>query len=84
MAVPVWIEEVRLWTADRRTQRSVACMLEIAEHGDIILYRSDVAGESADAFNRLAEGLAILSFAPGGVRFAGRHWLSDPAAGVPA
>ena len=32
----------------------------------------------ADVFNRLAEGLALASFQPGGVTFAGMHFEYEP------
>ena len=50
------------------------CGQMIAEHGDNILFRSVKKGETAAAFNALAEGIAILSFAPGGITFMGDHW----------
>lgn len=39
-----------------------------------MLFRSKRKGETADAFNHLAEGIACLAFAPGGVRLFGSHW----------
>lgn len=48
----------------------------IASHGDNILFRSKKSGETAKAFNALAEALAFLSFAPGGVKLFGCHWES--------
>lgn len=50
--------------------------LYIAEHGDIILYRSSKKGETAKAFNVLVDAIAHLSFAPGGVKFMDLHWES--------
>ena len=46
----------------------------IAEKGDIILFRGGKKGETAAAFNKLAEGIAVLAFAPGGVRAFGMHF----------
>lgn len=46
----------------------------IAEHGDNILYRAKRRGDTAAAFNALAEAIAILAFAPGGVTFLGEHY----------
>lgn len=43
----------------------------IAEHGDSLQYRDT---HSAEAFNRLAEGLAAAAYQPGGVSFAGMLW----------
>lgn len=45
---------------------------DIAEQGDALLYR--VKGKSAEMANKLVEGLAILSFCPGGVTFLGLHF----------
>lgn len=73
-AVPLWIETLknRPW-ADLEASRH-RCIDMIASHGDNILYRSKKAGETARAFNALAEALAILSFVPGGVRAFGLHF----------
>jgi hypothetical protein len=79
-AVPLWIE-----TLKHRPWKDIAARLPeladmIASHGDDILYRSKKRGETAKAFN----GLAILSFAPGGVRAFGAHWESrHPEQSVP-
>ena len=56
-----------------------ACELAyvIAEKGDIILFKSKKKGESAQAWAALVEALAILSLAPGGVKFMGLHWEAD-------
>jgi hypothetical protein len=73
-AVPLWIENLkaRPWCEVKR--RADICAQAVAEHGDVILYRSKKLGASADAFNRLAEGLAACAFAPGGVKFLGLHF----------
>lgn len=71
VAVPLWIERARSWDGSKRAERQAACAQYVAEHGDVILFR---AVGTAQAFNRLAEGLALLAFAPGGVTFAGGHW----------
>lgn len=73
-AVPLWIEQFRPLTDDARLAIARVSGQEIAEHGDIILYRSKKKGETAAAFNHLARGLAVLAFAPGGVTFAGLHF----------
>ncbi len=74
IAVPLWQNEYQ--------RRPLAVVLAIAadkaqmiaEHGDIIMFRGQKRGQSADAFNALASGLAILSFMPGGVTFRGDHY----------
>lgn len=55
------MERVRHLPFEIRWERAERCMAEVAEHGDYILYRSKKRGETARAFNALAEGLAILS-----------------------
>lgn len=73
-AVPLWQLEYE--------QRPLAVLIamagdkaqDIAEHGDVILYRGKKKGESAAAFNSLAQSIAILSFMPGGITFLGDHY----------
>ena len=43
----------------------------IAEKGDQLLYRGK---ETSIVFNELARGIAILSYAPGGVTVFGQHY----------
>jgi hypothetical protein len=64
---------------DEHINRARRIAWEIAEHGDIILYKSDKKGESARVVNELVEGLAVLSFCPGGVRFMGLHFEAKRA-----
>ena len=76
VAVPLWINKIKvsgtlhLRLAHRRKELSNI----IASKGDIILYKSKKSGETAKAFNALAEALAIMSFIPGGVTFKGKKW----------
>lgn len=46
----------------------------VAEHGDDLLFRSRQRGASARVFNAVADGIALLAFAPGGVTLLGQHW----------
>jgi len=62
---------------DEHINRARSIAWEIAEHGDIILYKSDKKGETAKRINQLVEGLAILAFCPGGVTFMGLHFSSE-------
>ena len=73
VAVPLWIEDVRSWTTERRMNRAAICGQHIAEKGDVLQFGGK-KGEAAEAFNRLAEGLAILAYWPGGVTFSGVRW----------
>jgi hypothetical protein len=77
IAVPLWVERWQRtsWLAVRDATPRLVLM--IAEHGDVILYRSPTRGDTTQAFNALAEAVAILSFAPGGVRVFGHRWESQ-------
>jgi hypothetical protein len=74
VAVPLWIEQMRPLTFDQIQARAQACSHVVAEQGDLILFKSNKPGKSANAFNRLAEGIACLAFSPGGVTVAHLHW----------
>jgi hypothetical protein len=78
IAVPLWIERYRDMNWEEARRRGHICSQVVAEKGDIILYRGPRKGETAAAFNRLAEGLAILAHSSGGVTFAGQHWQAPP------
>ena len=56
------------------SRRAGECSAHLAHHGDDLMFKSKVKGKTAEAFNRLAEGLACLSFCPGGVTAFGEHW----------
>lgn len=73
-AVPLWILELQKLTPAERDERARICGDVVAEKGDIIQFRSKRKGETAAAFNRLAEGIACLAFAPGGVTAFGLHF----------
>jgi hypothetical protein len=76
-AVPLWIAEVRHLTFEQRAARAKICADVTASRGDVILYRSVRRGATAEAFNALAEGLAIAACHPGGVTAFGQHWCAD-------
>jgi hypothetical protein len=76
-AVPLWIMQVAGLTADERAARGRAAAQIVASHGDDILFRGARSGDSAAAFNALAQGLALGAFQPGGITFAGHHWCTD-------
>ena len=80
-AVPLWAQELERRKerpgegfADHLQERAGVCASVVCEHGDHLLFKSKKSGQSAEVFNRLAEGLACLSFCPGGVTFLGIHW----------
>jgi hypothetical protein len=75
-AVPLWILEKKKLPLSEVLQRIPYCIQIITEHGDNALFQSKKKGESAKAFNAIAEAISILSFAPGGVTIFGSHWES--------
>lgn len=76
LAVPMWIE---------RLAKKPFCVVagrahelaEVVAGGSDVLLRASKQGEAARAFNAIAEGLAALSFVPGGVTFLGVHFEAD-------
>lgn len=76
VAVPLRIEEMRKRPWSYIEERARVCGQVIASEGDNILYRSKKQGQTAEAFNRLAEGIACLAFTPGGVRVFGMHFVA--------
>lgn len=79
VAVPLHIAEIRDWSSEKRLREAKIAADAVAAHGDNILFKSKKAGGTAHAFNQLARGLAILAFQPGGVSFAGCHWIVAPS-----
>jgi hypothetical protein len=83
MTVPLYIEEMRDWSPDRRVHTA-------HELGEIVAFSQGAAaladpeargtakrGELAKVFNAIARGLACLAYCPGGVVFAGNHWEAE-------
>lgn len=71
VAVPLRIQEVAAWSWRRRIDEARACADVVAAHGDDLLFGGR---HTADAFNKLALGLACMAYVPGGVTFLGDHW----------
>jgi hypothetical protein len=47
---------------------------DLGERGDLLLFGSPKKGESADLANKLAQSIAVLAFAPGGVDIFDMHF----------
>lgn len=73
-AVPLWIHQLQQKPWSYVEERAHFCGEDIAVHGDVLQFRSK---GTADAFNRLAEGLACLAFGLTGVTFMDRHWKAQ-------
>lgn len=82
-AVPIWIHDLqqRADLPEYSQQRCPEISQIIAEKGDRLLYRKK--GETAGVFNALAEGIALLAFAPGGVTIFGNHYEAPHPAITP-
>jgi hypothetical protein len=85
VAVPLWIEVVRLMDPEQRVEVAAECSAIIASgekcdatrgrHGaGPALLAHGMPGRTRDVFNATALGLAVLAFAPGGVDYLGIHW----------
>ncbi len=81
-AIPMWIERLRVQPWETVQARAHEASTIVASQGDIIQFKSKEKGATARAFNALAEGLAALSFCPGGVKFLGDHWIAEHPEGV--
>lgn len=77
-AVPIWIQELRSLTPEERAERIEGSAELLASEGDSLLYSGGPPGKAAELFNRLAEGMAVLAFQPGGVSAFGLHFEADP------
>ena len=76
-AVPMWVHELRDCTSEQRVVRAKRCAQVVAEKGDALQFKGQSASarrSTAEAFNRLAEGLACAAYQDGGISFAGYHW----------
>ena len=77
LAVPLWVEKIKSeqWSFEKRRERAEICAYEVAAKGDVLQFGGR-KGEAGQAFNMLAEGLALLAMNPGGITFMGIHWES--------
>jgi len=80
IAVPLWVEKIirEQWSLGMVWETGKKLADVVATKSDAVLYKSKKKGETAEAFNNLALGLACLSFAPGGVKFMGLHFETSP------
>jgi len=88
LAVPLWIHHWRGSTPFTRTSRAAYCGEMVGAHGDLLMFRSrpvpartldggtevDATPGTAELFDRLAEGIALGAFQPGGITMFGHHW----------
>lgn len=74
VAIPMWVEQLKKRPFAELLARGGGLADIIATKGDVLQFGGGKKGETGAAFNALAEALAILSFFPGGVTFAGDHY----------
>lgn len=76
IAVPARIADIRKRGGpndlDWETLHQIAG--DICAYGDVLQFGSERNGQAADQMTGLAHALAIISFVPGGIRFAGMHF----------
>jgi hypothetical protein len=75
LAVPLWAVKLAEKPLDVVLARAHE-LADVVAGGSDVLFRSSKRGETARAFNAIAEGLAALSFTPGGVTFLGMRFES--------
>lgn len=80
-AVPLWIAEHRGSSEKFLRHRADECAQVVAEKGDVLMYGGGKSKSGRDgcreAFNRLAEGLAIAVLMVGEVRWLDLHFTRD-------
>lgn len=71
-AVPLWCQRHGLCSTEWLAARAKACGVVVASQGDIIQFKSKKKGETAKAFNAMAEGIACMALVrPEGVEAFG-------------
>lgn len=77
-AVPLWILQFReLPPEERQKKLAEVTADDLCLRLEYVLHRGPKEGDTARAFNDLAQAIALLAFAPGGVRVFGRHWDAE-------
>lgn len=83
IAVPLWIMRLHQHGTipDDYQQRLNRIQSVLERNGESILYRTK-PGKTAESFNALAEGIALLSFCPGGVHCFGMTFNAEDIIGA--
>jgi hypothetical protein len=55
---------------------------ELGSRADVLMMGGGKPGEVEELFAKLVDGLAVLAFCPGGVKFAGEHFAAGPMNGA--
>ncbi len=77
VAVPLWIMRY-IEMGGPSVEDMARCHVYEEMTSESILYRIGKPGQTAKAFNQVAESIAVLSFIPGGVTIFGNHWETKP------
>ena len=71
----MWVLELRDKPIDSLLPRVEGYAQFIGEFGDVVMYGGGKKGVAAEGFNKIAEGLAVLSIVcTGGVDFGDMHF----------
>ena len=83
VAVPLWMHRLNEAGPDGREQELLRLQNEtdFCQRLEYVLHKGPKKGDTARAFNDLAELIALLSFYPGGVKCFGVCWCWDNSAG---
>jgi hypothetical protein len=71
LAVADWIARLDGSSFEERRLYARSAEVFFSRHGDALLYRDDL---TPLAFKKLAMGLAVLAYQPGGVKVFGMHF----------
>ena len=74
-AVPMWMHELQHFSSAHLHRRAHHCAQVVAEKGDVLQFKGK---GSAEAFNRLAEGIAVMALLIGKVDVLGCHFEAPP------
>lgn len=75
IAVFMWVDKLKDEPIDSLLPRLEGYSSFIGSHGDVLMYGGGKKGVAADCFNKVAEGLAVLSMVcTGGVDFGDLHF----------
>jgi len=70
-AVPLWIDKLQHIPKEQLQKRASFCAQIVAEKGDVLQFKGK---GSAEAFNRLAEGIGVMTLMMGKVDVLGCHF----------
>lgn len=77
MAVPLWRLKFDELSWEERQRICAESEKVLEQVGEAVLFKTKKTGDSARGFNAVAQAIAALSYAPGGITIFGHHWGED-------